>query len=96
MTELKLQHCRLDHRYDIKECLGRGSYAEIYIARDTAVDPNDPHSIVVIKALNVLLQGIVDDELDRTLIENFQNEAIAPWFARGGTGCFRSPSTSRR
>ena len=77
MTELKLQNCRLDNRYDIKECLGRGSYAEIYIARDIAVGTGDPHSIVVIKALNVLLQGVADDELDRTLIENFQNEAVA-------------------
>ncbi len=77
MTELKLIHCRLDNRYDIKECLGRGSYAEIYIARDTAVETNHPHSVVVIKALNVMLQGEADDELDRTLIENFQNEAVA-------------------
>lgn len=77
MAELKLQHCRLDKRYDIKECLGRGSYAEIYIARDIAVETNDPHSVVVIKALNVTLQGAADDELDRTLIENFQNEAVA-------------------
>ena len=77
MTELKLQHCRLDNRYDIKECLGRGSYAEIYIARDSAVAATHPHSIVVIKALNLLLQGAADDELDQTLIENFQNEAVA-------------------
>ena len=67
MTELKLQQCRLDNRYDIKECLGRGSYAEIYIARDIAVEANDSHSIVVIKALNVLLQGAADDELDAFL-----------------------------
>lgn len=77
MRELKLQHCRLDNRYDIKECLGRGSYAEIYIARDTGVEVTHPHSVVVVKALNVLLQGAADDELDRTLIENFQNEAVA-------------------
>jgi serine/threonine protein kinase len=77
MRELKLKQCRLDNRYDVKECLGRGSYAEIYIARDTAVPTDHPHSIVVIKALNLLLQGTADDELDRTLIENFQNEAIA-------------------
>ena len=77
MTELKLQQCRLDNRYDIEECLGRGSYAEIYIARDTAVEDTHPHSKVVIKALNVLLQGALDDDLERTLIQNFQNEAIA-------------------
>lgn len=77
MTELKLQQCRLDNRYDIEECLGRGSYAEIYIARDTAVEATHPHARVVIKALNVLLQGALDDDLERTLIQNFQNEAIA-------------------
>jgi serine/threonine protein kinase len=77
MTELKLQQCRLDNRYDILECLGRGSYAEIYIARDNAVAANHPHSQVVIKALNVLLQGVPDEELEHTLIQNFQNEAVA-------------------
>lgn len=77
MTELKLQQCRLDNRYDILECLGRGSYAEIYIARDNAVAENHPHTMVVIKALNVLLQGGLDEELERTLIQNFQNEAVA-------------------
>jgi serine/threonine protein kinase len=76
MTELKLQQCRLDGRYDILECLGRGSYAEIYVARDTAAAVNDPQT-VVIKALNLLLQGVPDAELERTLIENFQNEAVA-------------------
>lgn len=76
MTELKLQQCRLDGRYDILECLGRGSYAEIYVARDTAAAVGEPQT-VVIKALNLLLQGVPDSELERTLIENFQNEAVA-------------------
>ncbi|HEX7998131.1 MAG TPA: serine/threonine protein kinase [Pyrinomonadaceae bacterium] len=76
MTELKLQQCRLDGRYDILDCLGRGSYAEIYVARDTAAAIGEPQT-VVIKALNLLLQGVPDAELERTLIENFQNEAVA-------------------
>lgn len=76
MTELKLQQCRLDGRYDILECLGRGSYAEIYVARDMAAAVGEPQT-VVIKALNLLLQGVPDAELERTLIENFQNEAVA-------------------
>ncbi|HEX8141711.1 MAG TPA: serine/threonine protein kinase [Pyrinomonadaceae bacterium] len=76
MSELKLQQCRLDGRYDIVECLGRGSYAEIYVARDIAASDGEPQ-MVVIKALNVLLQGVLDAELEQTLIENFQNEAIA-------------------
>ncbi|MFN2453837.1 MAG: protein kinase [Pyrinomonadaceae bacterium] len=76
MTELKLQQCRLDNRYDVRECLGRGSYAEIYVAHDRAAGKDAP-STVVIKALNVFLQGTPDAELERTLVENFQNEAVA-------------------
>lgn len=76
MSELKLLQCRLDGRYDIEECLGRGSYAEIYLARDTAAT-DERFREVVIKALNVLLQGYQDPELEQTLIQNFQNEAVA-------------------
>ncbi len=76
MIELKLQQCRLDNRYDVEQCLGRGSYAEIYVAHDNAAQNGEP-STVVIKALNVLLQGVPDVELERTLVENFQNEAVA-------------------
>jgi serine/threonine protein kinase len=76
MTELKLQNCRLDGRYDVQDCLGRGSYAEIYVARDRAAADGMP-PMVVIKALNVFLQGTPDLDLERTLIENFQNEAVA-------------------
>ena len=76
MTELKLLHCRLDGRYDIEDCLGRGSYAEIYVARDRAAT-DERFRTVVVKALNVLLQGDQDPELERTLIQNFQNEATA-------------------
>ena len=57
--------------------LGRGSYAEIYVARDILAAPNAPHGFVVIKALNVFLQNDLDADLERTLVENFQNEAIA-------------------
>jgi serine/threonine protein kinase len=76
MSELKLLQCRLDGRYDVEDCLGRGSYAEIYAARDLAAT-DERFRQVVIKALNVLLQGYQDLELERTLIQNFQNEAIA-------------------
>ena len=76
MSELKLLQCRLDGRYDVEECLGRGSYAEIYVARDRAAT-DERFREVVIKALNVLLQGYQDPDLERTLIQNFQNEAIA-------------------
>lgn len=76
MTELKLLQCRLDGRYDIEDCLGRGSYAEIYMARDLAAT-DERFRQVVVKALNVLLQGYQDPDLERTLIQNFQNEAIA-------------------
>ena len=76
MSELKLLQCRLDGRYDVEECLGRGSYAEIYVARDRAAT-DERFREVVIKSLNVLLQGYQDTELEHTLIQNFQNEAIA-------------------
>lgn len=77
MRELSLNNCRLDKRYDVLEELGRGSYAEIYVARDVLASPKSPHNTVVIKALNVFLQDDLDDDLERTLVENFQNEAIA-------------------
>lgn len=76
MSELKLQQSRLDGRYDILECLGRGSYAEIYVAKDNAAPEGAPVT-VVIKALNVFLQETPDPELERTLVANFQNEAVA-------------------
>lgn len=77
MRELSLNNCRLDKRYDIQKTLGQGSYAEIYVARDIMASPQSPHSLVVIKALNVFLQNDLDADLERTLVENFQNEAVA-------------------
>ena len=77
MKELALQNCRIDGRYDVQKGLGRGSYAEIYVARDMMASPQSPHSFVVIKALNVFLQDDLDSDLERTLVENFQNEAVA-------------------
>ena len=76
MAELKLQQSRLDGRYDILECLGRGSYAEIYVAHDNAAAEGAP-TTVVIKALNMFLQDTPDVDLEPTLITNFQNEAVA-------------------
>lgn len=77
MKELSLHNCRLDRRYDVTGQLGRGSYAEIFLARDILASPQSTHSTVVIKALNVFLQGDLDADLERTLVENFQNEAVA-------------------
>jgi serine/threonine protein kinase len=77
MKELSLNNTRLDGRYDIQRTLGQGSYAEIYVARDALAAPQSPHKSVVIKALNVFLQNDLDVDLERTLVENFQNEAIA-------------------
>ena len=76
MSELKLQQSRLDGRYDILDCLGRGSYAEIYVAHDNRAREGEP-TTVVIKALNLLLQDAPDQDLERTLVANFQNEAVA-------------------
>jgi serine/threonine protein kinase len=77
MRELSLNNCRLDKRYDIVKELGRGSYAEIFVARDNLAYSESPHKLVVIKALNVFLQDDLDPDLERTLVENFQNEAVA-------------------
>jgi serine/threonine protein kinase len=77
IRELSLINSRLDGRYDIKELLGRGSYAEIYVAQDNVAAPQSAHKQVVIKALNVFMQNDLDADLERTLVENFQNEAIA-------------------
>ena len=77
IRELSLINSRLDGRYDIQELLGRGSYAEIYVARDNVASPQSPHKQIVIKALNVFMQNDLDADLERTLVENFQNEAIA-------------------
>ncbi len=77
MKKLSLLTSRLDGRYDVQEYLGCGSYAEIFLARDILASTNSPHNFVVIKALNVFLQGDLDNDLERTLVENFQNEAIA-------------------
>lgn len=77
MKALSLENCRLDGRYDIREQLGRGSYAEIFVAADRLTSPQSPHNQVVVKALNVFMQNDLDTDLERTLVENFQNEAIA-------------------
>ncbi|MFN0108607.1 MAG: protein kinase domain-containing protein [Blastocatellia bacterium] len=73
MPDLKLEHSLVDGRYEVYERLTRGSYAEIFVAYDRAVS----RAPVVIKALNTSLQGTPDPDLERTLVENFQNEAIA-------------------
>ncbi len=73
MPELKLENSLVDGRYEVCDRLSRGSYAEIFVAYD-----RHAHRLpVVIKALNTSLQGTPDPDLERTLVENFQNEAIA-------------------
>ena len=73
MPELRLEHSIVDGRFEVSERLGLGSYAEIFVARDYA----DSGREVVIKALNTSLQGTPDADMERTLVENFQNEAVA-------------------
>src|SRR5437660_11559096 len=80
MGELKLQQgsgpTLLDGRFVIRDCLGRGSYSEVYVADDRGALNGAPRT-VVIKALNTHLRGVPDPELERTLIEDFRNEAVA-------------------
>ena len=66
MRELSLNNCRLDKRYDIVKDLGRGSYAEIFVAKDNLAYDASPHKLVVVKALNVFLQDDLDPDLERT------------------------------
>ena len=73
MPELRLENSVVDDRYLVDRFLGRGSYAEIFLAYDQLGD-GEP---VIIKSLNTSLQGTPDPDLEETLIENFQNEAIA-------------------
>ena len=73
MPELRLENSIVDDRYFVARLLGRGSYAEVFVAHDQ-LHQDEP---VIIKALNVTLQGTPDPELEQTLIENFQNEAVA-------------------
>ena len=73
MPELRLENSIIDDRYLIDRCLGRGSYAEVFLAYDQQ-RKDEP---IIIKALNMTLQGTIDRELEQTLVENFQNEAIA-------------------
>lgn len=77
MKELSLIDSVLDGRYEVRRLLGRGSYAEIYLAEDTLASQDSPHRRVVIKALNVFMHDDLDKDLERTLVENFQNEALA-------------------
>jgi serine/threonine protein kinase len=72
MSELKLENSLVDGRYEVFERLSRGSFAEIFVARDREANGME----VVIKALNTHLQGTPDADLERTLVENFQSEAI--------------------
>lgn len=73
MQQLRLENSLVDDRYEVGERLSIGSYAEIFVVRDRAMEGLE----VVIKALNTSLQGTPDRDLERTLVENFQNEAIA-------------------
>lgn len=68
-----MENSVVDDRYLVERCLGRGSYAEIFLA----YDQHSEDRLVIIKSLNTSLQGTPDPELEQTLIENFQNEAIA-------------------
>ncbi|MFV0388321.1 MAG: protein kinase domain-containing protein [Pyrinomonadaceae bacterium] len=77
MTDLNIQNSLLNDRYQVVRLLGRGSYSEIYAAKDRVAATGSAHEFVVIKALNVYMQNDLDLDLERTLVENFQNEALA-------------------
>jgi serine/threonine protein kinase len=73
MPSLHLENSIVDDRYEVRRRLNHGSYAEIF----EAFDLERSRRPVIIKALNTALQGTPEEDLERTLVENFQNEAIA-------------------
>ncbi|QQS33072.1 MAG: protein kinase [Acidobacteriota bacterium] len=77
MRELSLDNCRIDKRYDIVRRLGTGSYSEVFLATDNFAAEGSPRRNVVIKALNTALRDDADADLERTLVENFQYEALS-------------------
>ena len=58
VPELRLENSVVDDRYLVDRCLGRGSYAEIFLAYDQLSD-GEP---VIIKSLNTSLQGTPDPD----------------------------------
>lgn len=73
MSELELTNSLVDDRFVIERRLSFGSYSEIYLAQDL----RGPEGSVIVKALSPKLQGAIDADLEQTLLENFQNEAVA-------------------
>lgn len=73
MSERQLINSMVDDRFVIERRISFGSYSEIYLARDLLGSEDK----IILKALNPTLQGTPDADLEQTLIENFQNEAVA-------------------
>lgn len=71
---LNLAGLRIDARFEIVKRIGVGSYAEIYFGRNLAPLTGEPEAIVL-KALNPILHGTIEPDLERTLIENIALEA---------------------
>lgn len=71
---LRLEGLVLDARFKIERRLTCGSYAEIHLAHNLSPQPDEPE-ILIVKALNLWLQGEPDADLERTLIENIALEA---------------------
>jgi serine/threonine protein kinase len=71
---LNLRGMLLDARFEIVRRLTRGSFSEIYLARNLSPLPDEPQTVVV-KALNLWLQGEPEADIERTLIENVALEA---------------------
>lgn len=70
MNRLSLENTLIDDRFEVLRCIAQGSYAEIFIATDRLNG-----ATVIIKALNTSLQGSLEPEMDRVLVENFETEA---------------------
>lgn len=73
--QLSVIGCLIEERYFVEQFLASGSYANLYLARDLLSPINTPRHIVI-KVLNVALQGPQKAELVETLRANFLAEAL--------------------
>lgn len=74
-TLLNLKGQVVSGRFQILNLITCGSYAEIYLAHNLS-PKNDEPDTVIIKVLNMSLQGELDPAMERTLLENMELEAL--------------------
>lgn len=74
-TLLNLKGQLIGGRFQILHRIACGSYSEIYLADNLSPKNAEPQTVIV-KVLNLSLQGELDLAMERTLIENLELEAL--------------------